>query len=216
MKRMITLLSITIVMASCTKTSVVGDGPVITETRSLPGFTSVRLEGSVHANIVKGTTTSVQVAGYQNLVSLYESEVQNGVLVLKLKDGLFNVRNNNLSVNVVVPSLRSASTHGSGDINFSGFIGQEFNGDINGSGSLYATNCDYQRANLQVNGSGSVYARDLVAGSTSARINGSGKIETTTLINLTVRITGSGNVYYWGAPGLEDFQVSGSGRIFKK
>jgi len=216
MKAIMTILAASVLLASCSKSSIRGEGAIITETRNVPAFTSVRVEGSREVSITRGTTTSVRVTGYQNLVPIYETFVSNGTLVVKHRNDYLNIRNDNIKVDITVPTLDGASINGSGEINIRDFVAQELAASINGSGTIRADNCDYQRSYYEVNGSGDILARNNVAGRVEARISGSGKIETTALISLMARISGSGDVHYWGDPTTVDVQVSGSGKAVKR
>lgn len=215
MKTILLLASI-ITLAACNKPSLRGSGATVTEVRSVPAFNNVRVEGSGNATITQGTTASVQVTGYENLVPAYETYVTNGTLVLKFKNDYHNIRNNNISVKIVTPSLERTSINGSGSMLIKNFTGNLFQTEINGSGKVTVENSRYLTANLEVNGSGDIHAQQLTAGDVEARISGSGRIEITCFVKLVARISGSGDVFYWGNPQHLDMQVSGSGKVIRQ
>jgi hypothetical protein len=216
MKSTLGLFLALIALASCSKSSIRGSGQVVTETRTVPAFTAVRLEGSSSATLTKGTTILVEVSGYQNLVPIYETYVTNGTLVVKFRNDYYNIRNNNIKVSITVPSVERVSVNGSGDILIRNFSGTRLNADVNGSGAIEGQACLYDNANFEVNGSGDIRGRDIAAGTVEARISGSGKIEALSLVKLIARISGSGDIHYWGNPADVDVQISGSGKAIKK
>lgn len=210
------LLSASLLFSACTK-SIRGSGNTITETRNIPAITSVQLEGSAEVEIMQGNVQSVTVSGYENLVPIFITQVNNGNLVLRFEDPYYNVRRNNIKVTIVVPDLLAVRSNGSGQISISNFLNKiNFNASINGSGNITVNNSSFIKMVLDVNGSGNIKAYGCTAGDTEAEIHGSGNIEITCINKITAHIYGSGNIDYWGNPVATDVQISGSGRVRKR
>ncbi len=152
MQRILCFLVFSFLIAACSKESIRGSGSTLTESRTVPAFMGVRIEGSGKAVIVQGTQQSVEVKGYENLLPVYQTIVQNGVLVMKFKNNL-NVRNSNMEVSITVAEISNVSINGSGEINLSNFNGNSIEAEINGSGDIYATNNVYATSRLLINGS---------------------------------------------------------------
>jgi hypothetical protein len=210
------LLLIILVFSSCTK-SIRGSGSTITETRNIAAVTSVQLEGSAEVIIMQGNVQTITVSGYENLVPIFVTQVNNGNLVLRFEDPYYNVRRNNIKVTIVVPDLLAVRSNGSGQISVSNFLNKNsFNGSINGSGNITMTNSSFHKMVLDINGSGNIKAYGCTAGDTEAEIHGSGNIEITCTNKIIAHIYGSGNIDYWGNPVATDVQISGSGRVRKR
>lgn len=210
------LLSASLLFSACTK-SIRGGGSTITETRNIPAITSVQLEGSAEVEIMQGNVQTVTVSGYENLVPIFITQVNNGNLVLRFEDPYYNVRRNNIKVTIVVPDLLAVRSNGSGQISISNFLNKiNFNASINGSGNITVNNSSFSKMVLDVNGSGNIKAYGCTAGDTEAEIHGSGNIEITCINKITAHIYGSGNIDYWGNPVATDVQISGSGRVRKR
>ena len=216
MKSATWLLIIAILFSACSKESIKGSGAVRTEVRSVNGFTRVSLEGGGIATIVQGNTQEVKVTGYENLLPIYKSYVANGTLVLKFDEDYYNVRNNNIQVEIVVPQIEEVSINGSGDLSFKNFTGTTMDATINGSGRITGEASTYSTVHLSINGSGNLRARGVQSQNASADISGSGNIDVTCLQKLVARISGSGSINYWGSPTDVDTQISGSGKVLKK
>ncbi|WP_207491882.1 head GIN domain-containing protein [Aridibaculum aurantiacum] len=216
MRTIILLLTAAIVLQSCGKESIRGSGPTITETRVLPAFTNVRVEGSGKATITQGATQEVIVSGYQNLVPIYETRVVNGTLILKFSNDYINIRNSNIDVAITIPTVSGASINGSGRIWLKGLIGTTLNVDINGSGDVYTENSIYNDAHYKVNGSGTIHAQNIQAQNASATISGSGTINLLCVQKLVANIAGSGDIYYWGNPAQIETSISGSGKVRRR
>lgn len=210
------LLSASLLLSACTK-SIRGSGSTITETRNIAAISSVQLEGSAEVEIIQGNVQAVTVSGYENLVPIFVTQVNNGNLVLRFEDPYYNVRRNNIKVTLVVPDLVALRSNGSGQISVSNFLNKtSFNASVNGSGNITVNNSSFNKMVLDVNGSGNIRAYGCTAGDMEAEIHGSGNIEITCLNRISARIYGSGNIDYRGNPVATDVQISGSGRVRKR
>ena len=212
----IAIISLITVISSCGKDSIRGEGSITSQQRILAAFTGVQGNADIKIHIVHGTTASTEVKGYSNLVGITETYVENGKLIVKYKDGYYNVRNSNLELYIVIPELKSIGTNGNGDVWIDGFQdGNSLEANINGSSNINISNSSYDYVTCDVNGSGDIRAAGLIAKIANATIHGSGDIEIACIQNLKARIYGSGDIRYWGDPGL-DVQVSGSGNVTKQ
>jgi hypothetical protein len=209
------LLTVAVALTACSKESIRGSGRTVTETRNVASFTEVKLEGSASINVEQGTQQKVEVSGYENLLPIYETIVQNGTLVLKFKNDYYNVRNSNISVNIIIPALSKIVINGSGEYKIKDFNGSNLTAEINGSGEIYTTNCVYDNTVIRLNGSGYVRAAQVQTKEADLEINGSGKIDINCSKNLKATIHGSGQVNYWGSPSVT-VNISGSGSVNKQ
>ena len=206
---------VAIAITSCSKESIRGGGRTITETRTVAAFNAVLQQGSVNVNVMQGTPQKVEVTGYENLLPIYETTVQNGTLVLKFGDDFYNVRNSNIEVNITIPALVSAAVNGSGDYRIKDFNGNELKAEINGSSNIYTQNCIYNITHLRINGSGHIRAAEIQSKESNVEINGSGKIDIMCSQKLRAIIHGSGEVNYLGNPAVTA-EISGSGKVRKQ
>lgn len=210
------LFLLSLLFSSCTK-SIRGHGDSITETRSVDAVTSVQLEGTAIVDIVQGNVQVVTVSGYENLVPIFLTEVNNGNLVLRFKDPYYRVRKNNIRVTVVLPDLQQVRSNGSGQVNISNFFNKSYlAGSVNGTGNITIANFSFLRVSLKVNGTGNIYALGCTALEAETEIFGSGNIELTCSQKISAFVYGSGNIDYWGRPAISNTLVSGTGRIRRK
>lgn len=220
MKKFATIIGISILamgVTSCHKRIIKGEGADVSETRTLATFSKVEANGSSDVTIVKDSVYMVIVKGYSNLVPAYETKVKGDRLVLEFKDNFWNVKNDNIRVEVHTPYVDKVSINGSGDIHTgSGFTQDHFEGDINGSGSISVSNNVYKSLKADVNGSGTFNSETCEAEDVNTDISGSGDIYVKVNNHLRVRISGSGNVYYRGNPATNDIEISGSGKVSKR
>lgn len=203
-------------VVSCKKDIIRGSGPVVTRTLSFPAFTSVEAHYDINAVITYGNIAEVKVTGYENLLNILETEIDNGVLKLKYNKQYNTIRNGNVRFEIIIPRIQKTGIYGSGDITVKGFLtGTQFTAGIFGSGDITVENSNYESATLDIYGSGKVEAQGLQVKNAVVNVYGSGHSYISVTDRLVSKIFGSGNVYYWGTPLLETTQ-NGSGRVIKK
>ena len=211
------MTSASVLCSSCHKNSINGEGPVTSDSRTVSSFYAIEANGEVDVEVHPSATNRVVVTGYHNLVPVYRTRVQEGKLVLEFEDSYWNVRNNNIKVDVYAKELTDVRMNGSGDIYVDADVnGEDMDAEINGSGNITIAANDYHDMNLKVNGSGDINARSARAERAEAEISGSGNIKLTVHQYLNARISGSGTIDYWGNPERVDTEVSGSGKIRKQ
>lgn len=204
-------------LTSCYKHRIKGEGNVVSETRIVSDFGKVEANGSTSIVIVKDNDYKVVVTGYSNLVPMYKTKVKGDKLVLQYDDKYWNVKNDNITVEVHTPYFDRLSLNGSGDVTVhSGFVQDNFGADINGSGDITISNNEYGSLKAEINGSGTFNAETCEVDDVNAEISGSGNIYVKVFNHLRVRISGSGDVYYRGNPATTDIEISGSGKVQKR
>jgi hypothetical protein len=195
MKRLIIIpvvaLFIIAIFFGCTEDPVAGEGPITTEIIDVEGFTGVRLEGISNVSIEYGEDFLVKATGHANIINLIQTDVINGIWHIELESG--NYGSYELNFDVVMPSLNSVTSVGTGDVIVTEFIEQP-------------------GLEIYLEGTGSYLGFPLTVNDCSIEILGSGDGEVSVNNTLDVVIEGSGNVYYQGSPTINE-DISGSGKI---
>ncbi len=209
-----------------------GNGKTINKTRSVGSFDGVGVSGSFDVFLVEGNEGKLDIAVEENLEPYLVTEVKDGTLKIKWKNGV-NIRTSSkTTVTVHFKNINSLAMAGSGDIvgkdkikgnsldiavAGSGDIEVEMEVEqletaISGSGDieLSGSATEFEAA---VSGSGDVDAYDLKTEKAELKISGSGSIGVSVEKELVARVSGSGNIKYKGQPRIEDIKVSGSGTI---
>ena len=183
----------TLVTQSCTKeySQIEGIGTITTETLHLSDFSGIAAEGVDEVFISYGTEQKVEVTGHPNIISRIKTDVSNGTWHMELERG--NYGPYELSYNITLPSIESISYDGSGQVNISGPMEEDYL-EISLMGS-----CGFSGFSLSVE-------------HCQVDITGSGNCEITAGSSLDVSIDGSGSVFYKGTPQIKD-HISGSGRV---
>lgn len=219
------------VMASCEK--VIGDGPVVTETRNISNFSGVDLRVSGNVYFTQAPEYKVEVHAQQNILGVLETYVANNRLVIRFDNDFRVRRHENVTVYISAPDLNNLRVSGSGDIMTTGPLTPgSMEMDISGSGSITVNDLetDYLDATisgsgdikvlrgsadeekLRISGSGDMDLANILAKYVSTATSGSGDIRVHATDRLNVVISGSGSVYYRGQPSVNT-KISGSGKV---
>ena len=118
-----------------------------------------------------------------------------------------------VSKDVIKTDAFDAKLSGSGDLKLA-VDAQKFNMSLSGSGDivLSGTADDFSSS---ISGSGDINASDLKSKTVSVSISGSGDTKVSCSESLYARVSGSGDIVYYGNPTKKDTKVNGSGEISK-
>lgn len=216
---------------SCTKIS--GEGPVMSETRSVADFKSIRSGMSGDVFIRQDSIFKVEVRGQKNILDVLNTTVSGGELKIDF-DHNVSIRNNervevyiscpdisgialsgsgNISTtNNISPAAISVSVSGSGSVNMPSLNTSSLFAKISGSGDISILNGTAPALETEISGSGSMDLLGLQSANATVKITGSGDTKVNVSEQLNVKITGSGDVYYKGRPGVSS-SISGSGKV---
>lgn len=192
--------------------SVRGSGVKATETRDLPEFNSIVINGSGNVDVEVGEEQSVEVEIDDNLLELIRTKVEGKKLVIDNERSYSSELG--LHVRITIPEFEGLVISGAGDGNVSGVDGGQVSFKVNGSGDIDASG-RADSVSVSVNGSGDVNLYDLDARDATVKIAGSGDVRIHAEETLNIRIMGSGDVTYTGDPEVET-SIMGSGDVNRK
>ena len=214
----------------CSAQRVKGSGNVISESRQVPEFRELRLEGRGKVALMRGNRSSIEVTADDNILPSIETEVKDGKLIISHEKGK-NLKPTTLSFAITVKDLEGISIAGSGDIlGNDEFNSAKFYADIAGSGDIaIKVSADRLESSIsgsgsislsgstnshdaRITGSGDVDAFELQARDSSVVITGSGNCRIRVSDKLQAKITGSGDVLYKGHPQISQ-SITGSGKV---
>lgn len=218
-------------MSSCRKVS--GTGPVVSETRSVSGFSEIKSAFSGDIIITPSTNYNVRIEAQQNIIDVIETVLNDGILTLRVKNNTVIRPDSRVKVYISSPDIRGIIVSGSGNVQFTDAIvtsdlylkvsgsgninifkltANSVDANISGSGEININDGSVVEEMVDISGSGSMDLSNLVATSSDVKIAGSGDARVFVTNKLKVRISGSGSVYYRGTPSV-DVSISGSGRL---
>jgi hypothetical protein len=224
---------IVIDLNGCSAQSVKGSGNVISESRQVPEFSEIRLEGHGKVALTQDNQSSIEVTTDDNILRSIETEVENGKLIIS-HEKRRNLRPTKLNYTITVKDLEGISIAGSGDVNCNNkLVSDDFYAEISGSGDIILV-VDAVRLESDISGSGSINlsgktdahqasitgsgkinAFDMQAQNVSVAITGSGDCRVHASEKLQAKITGSGDVLYKGHPQISK-SITGSGKVMDR
>ena len=220
------------IFPSCEK--VVGEGPVVTETRSVQNFTGVSSEMSGKVNFTIAPNYKVEITAQRNIIDVTKTNVINGILHIDFKNGVRVREHEDLTINITAPAADYFRLSGSGDMDVTGdvvannlqvklsgsgnivvqkaTVVDKIDADLSGSGNINVLNGSTLNEDLKISGSGKIDLSNITAENGETRITGSGDMKVVLSKKLDATITGSGSVYYHGNP-IISTHITGSGRV---
>lgn len=226
-------LVVAVSLSSCKK--IKGKGELVTESRSVTGYSGIELNMEGTVNFTPGTDYTLAVEAQENLLPYIETFVDGGHLVIRQKPGTTFGDHEPITVTVTAPNASGCWISGSGNINVLGqWTGTAVEAGISGSGNIYIQDVDVTNLKVRISGSGNLEAvsgyadnedlgisgsgnidlSEVIADYTDATISGSGNIYIQVITQLDATISGSGSIYYLGQPAV-NVNISGSGKVIK-
>jgi hypothetical protein len=188
---------------------VLGSAVTATETRAVPPFTSVELEGGNSVTILVGDAQSVVVQADDNLIANVTTTVEDGRLVIATT-GSFTAMTP-MSVALTMPSLEGLALSGTGSIAADGIRASALAVALSGNGLVRATG-SADRLDVTLSGSGDLELGGLQGRDVGATLSGSGRIVVTATETLDASIPGTGAIVYSGNPAVTQ-SITGTGKI---
>src|SRR6476660_2604851 len=144
------------ILPSCRK--IVGEGPVVTQTRSVGSFTGISFETAGKVNFTIGHEQRVELIAQQNILDVLQTNIVSGILHIDFKDNVRVKNYEEVIVNITAPSADYLRLSGSGDMNVRGDLAaNSMTMTISGSGNIYVQNASIaDKIKASVSGSGSI------------------------------------------------------------
>jgi putative autotransporter adhesin-like protein len=165
---------------------VVGEGPIVTQTREVTDFSQVEFNGGVKYELTLGQQASLTLTAQQNLLDITTSTVTNGKLTVTTTRPYTG--DQGITVSVTAPSLTSIVVNGgvSGDVQ--AISATAFAIDANGGATLTVFGT-CTALTFNGNGGSHVDATNLAATNATVSINGGASAT----LNVTGSVTGTAN-----------------------
>jgi len=190
-----------------------GSGDLETRSFDLKEIRAVELEGAMDIEVVFGDKQSVEVTLDDNLFENLELDVKGKTLVIGWDEECD--ADDDCHMTLTLLRLDAVAIKGAGDIEIEGFAGDRFEYDLHGAGDLEIDG-EAKELDITLNGVGDVEAEDLEAEHVKVRLNGVGDVEVTATESIDAKVSGVGEIDFWGKPDDESTRVSGIGDINRK
>ena len=221
-------------MVSCKK-EVIGEGPIRTETRTVNNFSGIDLQMNGNVYYQNAPTWKVEVSAKASIHDVLETNVNNGRLVVRYRNGKTYDNDESIRINVSGPGVNSFSLNtsgniiclntiqtdnlylrssGSGDIVLQYVEANAIDAESKQSGRISATGGFAINEKLKTDGSGKIDLSAISSKNVNAHIVGLGDIKIKVADRLDVTIDGSGSVFFNGSP-LISTHINGTGRLIR-
>lgn len=198
-----------------------GSGHVITETKQLPAITEVSISGTGELYIYQAQQTQLVVEVEDNIYPVLNIDRKDTSLVLSQEHASLELKHP-IRYKLYTPSIRDINVSGEAKVFVSDGIRVDqlklnvigagkahvqllcgkLKANVQGSGQIIA-NGEVEEQNITISGAGQFHGKDLKGTLGLVNISGAGVGQVNISEELDVRISGSGRVYYAGAPQLK-------------
>jgi Putative auto-transporter adhesin, head GIN domain len=231
------LITVSFMTSSCGWRTVRGNGNMVTSSRTEGSFTSVKSAGPFNVYFKQANANEIKIEADENLMKFILTEVRNGVLKIKTREGINLNPSSDIRIYVSAPSFNELSIAGSGnivaeegltltnslvlriagsgDIRISDADAPKIEVHIAGSGKAMAAG-KTKDAEIHIAGSGDTDFRDLKAENAEVHIAGSGNVWVFASMKLDVHVAGGGDIHYYGNPADIKQKIAGSGNLIKE
>jgi hypothetical protein len=209
------LISCSVISGACVFDSVAGSGKIVTEPRTVSGFSAVSLSGSGQVAIEQTGIESLTVTTDDNLLPYIKTEMKGSTLELGFKDPMTHLNpTHDIVFRLTVKKLEGLDISGSGKADAKGLDPDRLKVEISGSGevSAHGTANDLD---LSISGSGGYRGEDMRSKRATIDITGSGAAVIAASETLQADVSGSGSIQYIGDPQVTQ-HVSGSGSVHRR
>jgi len=177
-----------------------GSGVVQTEQRPIAAFNKLRSGIVANILIIERNNAGIEISAQSNLLSLIETEVNNGVLYISFGKHAVST-DSTISIIIFTDKIDEMTISGSGSVNSTLAI----SANLRCSGAL-------DKVSVKLSGTGTINLSEMSVKQADVKITGSGNVSLNVAHNLNVDIMGAGIVYYRGLPTIQK-NITGTGQI---
>ena len=189
-----------------------GNGDLVTEERSVPHFTSVRITGARTTVLYGDSEGPVLITGESNILDHTLSYVEDGTLVITSENRKNMQPLEEVFIEIPGKDVSEVRISGSNNITLQNIDKPSFR--IRGSGSTEVTASGFaDELNIRMSGSSVINAGALSSEFVSIRTSGSSEALISVSKEIVSRSSGSSSIRYYGEPLRIENQSSGSSTL---
>jgi hypothetical protein len=224
---------LTFAMLSCSPRTSDDSDNRFDEAKDLSGVSKLKISGVFNLNLSQSDMESISIEGSKELTERLKISQEGDLLILELEDvkgGFFN--DQKLEINLSISDLKNIEFEGVGNIKTQtpfevkdisiqgdgvGNINMEIranriDAELNLMGNFYLKG-KADRFNLENDGIGNIDASDLIAQNVKLISSGIGRVSVHCEGELSLEVSGIGEVKYTGNPKVIKDDVSGIGKV---
>ncbi len=192
------LLALVLFIGGCDQDGINGRGEIVTQSRNLGDFHSVRVSVPAKVFITQGSQQSIQVETHENIVGIVETYVMDGTLRVEIDRNIRNL--GTLNVYITAPDFQKLSLSGAANLRSEGnLILDDLALSVSGASDI-DINGNVDVLTVRSSGASEVRGFSLLTKKVDAKISGAGSLRVTVSEELRVDLSGASNAYYKGQP----------------
>jgi hypothetical protein len=180
--------------SACSK--VQGSEKLLTEKRTLNGFTAIDASNAIEVEITQSDMYSVEVQADDNIIADVITTVENGTLKIEMKKGE-HFTNSTVLVKVSIPKLTAISLSGASHGAVKQVKAEKLDLLISGASKLIATG-DVSELNTVISGASRLDAKELISKDASVECHGASTAHIFANASLKINANGASKVTYSG------------------
>lgn len=208
------VVCIGISIASSDELSIKGSGHLITDTRALHDFRSVRVGGAFTVDLNAGTDYRVEVQTDDNLVKYVETEVDGGILTISMKDG-YSYSSGKIHIAVTMPAVEGIEVSGATTLNAANVHSSMLKLNISGASHLNISG-EAESLECDLSGASTLAAESLKVGNARIECSGASRANVYASTSLKTDVSGASHVRYLGNPASVSNETSGASSVEKQ
>ncbi len=207
-------LTVALLLTACHKNeqTIKGNGVRQTVARSVPTFQNIVVNGNYDVVLIGQMPQQVQLTEDSNLLAYVTTTVKDNTLYIDTAKDVSISTQQPPMLQIYLPTLKKLVVNGAGQVNATKITADSLDVEVNGSGRFNLSG-NVNKFNTVIKGAGEVNAQDLISKQANVDVNGSGRVSVNAVKSLSIKVSGSGSVEYFGTPGDVSQSISGSGRV---
>jgi len=208
------LAALGLVAAGCAMAPAVvaGTGGIVADARAMPYFTTLRIGGAYDVRVIAGSTPDVTLYADASLVPYIETSITKDTLSIGTRRGTALRPSRPPRLDVFTWQLTDLTAGGVGTLEATKISGDAFTARFTGAGRATLSGA-VRHLTIEVTGTADIDARGLPAEIVDVAISGVGEVAVAARDQLTVDISGTGQVRYAGQPRAIIQHITGSGEV---
>lgn len=187
-----------------------GSGSAKEESRSLPAFHGLEVDGAYTVRIACQKDQSVEISADDNLLPLILTEVHDGILRVTSKKSI--CASAPMTLTITVETLDLIRSSGANEFQVADLKGESLEVALSGSSNMTLDGA-VDRLAAKIDGASGLLARQLKSKQVAVAISGAGSAEVHASERLQGDISGVGSIRYAGNPGEVVRNIMGWGDI---
>jgi hypothetical protein len=208
------LIGGSVILGGCMFNGIPGSGKIVTEPRTVSGFSTVSLSGNGQVLVEQTGTESLTVTTDDNLLPYVKADVHGGTLELGTKEMTNLNPTEDIVFKLTVKKLDELDISGSGKADVKRLDQDRLQVRISGSGDVSGQGTAND-LDLRISGSGSYRGEALKSKQATVGVSGSGNALISASETLHANVSGSGTIEYVGDPQVTQ-NISGSGSVRRR